>query len=196
MKNKIKSTEIRKKALEATSVLDLILVDILTCTNILRIFDKPFFSRKFSPIMAAGIHRMCLWYLFLALCRWYEFYIRYKKILPAGSVAICRDLSNEIQKRGIIGFRNKVIGHIWDNEAECPLSDKEVSEYIRRIAKDDFTSFYQWIIDFKENIYPKTVVSIVETLRDKIMEQNSISSEELGLKHLLTKNTAFSELKE
>ena len=193
-RNTIKSAGIREKALEAANVLDLILVDIITCTNVLRIFDKPFFSRRFSPIMAAGIHRMCLWYLLLALCKWHEFYSRYKRILPEECVTICRDLSKEIENRGIIIFRNKVIGHIWDKEAECPLSDKEVSEYIRRITKDNFTGFYQWIIDFKENIYPKTVVSIVETLRDKIMEQNSISPEELGLKHLLTKNTAFDPL--
>lgn len=194
-RNTIKSTEIRNKALEAANVLDLILVDILTCINVLRIFDKPFFSKKFSQIMAAGIHRMCLWYLFLALSKWHEFYIHYKRILPEESRAICKRLSKEIQKRDIIGFRNKVIGHIWDNEARCPLSDKEVCEYIRRITNDNFTSFYQWVIDVKENVYPKTVVSIIETLRDKIMEQNSISPEELGLKHLLTKNNAFFELK-
>ena len=43
----------------------------------------------------------------------------------------------------------------------------------------DIGGFLNWLNDPNGNVYPSTVVSIVETVRDALMTQYAISSDEI-----------------
>ena len=70
------------------------------------------------------------------------------------------------------------MGHIWDNAKERPLVHSEIVARLNQITGNDLGRFLRWVNDPDGNVYPATVVSIVEAIRDAIMRQHSISPDE------------------
>lgn len=84
----------------------------------------------------------------------------------------------EIKQKGVVEFRNKCIGHIWDKDQHRPLIHSEIVTRLDRLTGANLSGFMDWINDPKANTFPSTVVSIVETVRDTLMTQHGITQDE------------------
>jgi hypothetical protein len=126
-----------------------------------------------------SIQRICLSHTALALCKFTEFYDRFKTVIPTEHCDVCKALVREIADRGVVEFRNKCVGHIWDKEQNRPLVHSEIMVKLDRMTKNNFGEFLKWINDPSGNIYPRTVVSIVETVRDSLARQYSLTPNEI-----------------
>ncbi len=124
------------------------------------------------------VHKMCLSHLVLGLAKFQEFNKRFCKVIPSEHRGDAKGLVRKIEEKGIVDFRNKCVGHIWDNAKERPLVHSEIVARLNQITGNDLGRFLRWVNDPDGNIYPATVVSIVEAIRDAIMRQHSISPDE------------------
>ena len=90
---------------------------------------------------AIAYTRMSLSHLVLNLAKLVEFYDRFHQVLPVETRDQWRSIRKEVQRRGVVAFRNSVIGHIWDRERDRPLLDAEIDQCINEIANDDPAAF-------------------------------------------------------
>jgi len=67
-------------------------------------------------------------FLFVTLAKWIEFYDHYKVLIPEEIKGKCKQLRNELERRGVRKFRNEVVGHIWSDKHDRPLMPKEIEE--------------------------------------------------------------------
>ena len=105
----------RERAVEATRLLNSFLLDFVVGSRGLEIFDCPAIAPSVSRTTAIGLNRMAISHLVVSLAKWAEFYRHYRAILPADVRDACLALHDQIIARGIIDFRNTVIGHILDD---------------------------------------------------------------------------------
>ena len=84
-----------------------------------------------------------------------------------------------LKNKKIVEFRNKVVGHVWDKDKRAPITDEEHDNYIKQIYGGNFESFLLWVNNPGNNIYPKTVVSIVEYTKNKIAKDYNIIDAEV-----------------
>lgn len=111
---------------------------------------------------------MAMSHLMVTLVKWTEFYQRYAAILPTDVRGACRQLNERIKARGIVAFRNTVVGHILDRDAKRPLTSREVDERLERVMRGERADFFRWINDPAGNVFPRTVVAITEHVRDRL----------------------------
>jgi len=83
-----------------------------------------------------------------------------------------------IEGKSIYDFRSKYVAHLIDQKTGRPLNFDELEQYIDGIFGKDEANFIRWVNDQK-NVFPSTVVSVIEKTRDEIMKQNQISKEEM-----------------
>ena len=169
----------RSNAIDAADVLNDLLSDFITGTMIFRNGKAQLLSGNLSLVNMADLQRMCVSTLALAFSKYGEFYKHYHQLIPSSRRKVCKDLLKDIKTREIDTFRDRVIGHIWAKEHGRPLKHSEVMQMLDAMVKSDFNSFLDWINNPNNNIYPATVVSIVETLRDEIAKEYSIQPEEI-----------------
>jgi hypothetical protein len=93
--------------------------------------------------------------------------------------APCKNVMKIIKSKGIYEFRSKYVAHLIDEKTGRPLNLDELEEYLDGIFGRDETNFIRWVNDQK-NVFPTTVVSVIEKTRDEIMKQNGISKEEMN----------------
>lgn len=169
----------KEKAIEAARVLNNMLLDLVTGTQALNIYDLPTVSEKGDRKVRTGLDRMAISHLVVSLHKWIEFYDWYKAYIPAEEKNICRSLCARVKAKGISDFRHKVVGHLIDDATERPLTSEEIDARLRKILGEDPRSFFRWINDPREKAYPSTVVSITEHVRDRIREQYDLSDQEI-----------------
>lgn len=165
----------RQDAIYAFHILNYFIGDLVAASQVHKLFHTTFFTDKASPSTVACADRMCLSYLFLTLAKWTEFYDRYKKVIPEDCIADCKSLHKEIRRREILRFRNKVVGHIWDNDQGRPLTQQEIETAAEAIVRGDPKAFCKWCNNPGGNEYPDTVVSIVEHTRNRIVEEFNLT---------------------
>ena len=161
----------RARAVEAVRILNDFALDAVVGTKTLEIFDKLRSTYGYPEGIKVGFARLVYFHLILVLAKWVEFYEKYGSIIPKDCAKECKALTREIKRLQIPRFRNKYIGHIWDKDSDRPLSKKEVIRYMEAITKSDGRRFLLWINDGNDNAYPKTVVSIISEVRDRLMAQ-------------------------
>lgn len=125
------------------------------------------------------VQKICLSHLVLSLAKFVEFYRRFHQIIPAEHRDVVRGLVRSINQKGVVDFRNKCVGHIWDTQKGRPLVNSEIMARLGDMTGNDFDGFLKWINDPRGNTYPATVVSIVVTIRSTLMAQYSIASNEV-----------------
>ena len=123
--------------------------------------------------------RMCYAFLLITLTKWCEVYRRYKSVLPIGCKSECKELTKTIEQRRIPDFRNNYIGHIWDKELKRPLLFEEIDKHLIDIGLDDEIGFLKWVNDPSNNTFPNTVVSVVEYVRDQLINDFALSDADL-----------------
>jgi hypothetical protein len=169
----------RERAVEAARLLNYFLVDLIVGTRSLEIFENPAIASRVSSSMAVGLNRMALSHVMVTLAKWAELYKRYAAILPTDVRAACQELNQEIHARGVVDFRNKVVGHILDNSTKRPLTSREVDDRLERVIAGERAAFSRWINDPAGNTFPTSVVAITEQIRDRLRAEYNLQDQEI-----------------
>lgn len=138
-------------------------------------FEKDYFPNA-DEQLKVGLIRMALFHQILALYRLSEVEKRYSDLVPPSVKQPWKQLQAELKSRGILDFRNRVVGHIWDGKYKRPLANREVREYLARFGEKD--AFLSWIQKRGER-FPETVVSICERFRNELMDTHQVDEQEL-----------------
>jgi len=169
----------RTKAIESFRILNDFVGDLVAGTRSLELFESPAFTSKTSQNMQLIIRRMCLSHLIVTLSKWAELYDRYKAVIPGDTRPACSDLRKEIEARGIRDFRNKVVGHIWDSGLKRPLLRSEVDKRLAQVVRESPGAFLLWVNNPSANVFPRTVVAICETVRERIRAEHGLEDSEI-----------------
>lgn len=169
----------RERAVEATRLLNSFLLDFVVGSRGLESFDCPAIAPSVSRTTAIGLNRMAISHLVVSLAKWAEFYRHYRAILPADVRDACLALHDQIIARGIIDFRNTVIGHILDDDTKRPLTSREIDERLERVITGNREDFLRWINNPVANTFPHSVVAITEHVRDRLRREYGIRDEEI-----------------
>ena len=166
----------RNRAVEAVDILNDFIGDCVASVNVFSDYSEKFKSNNTALVV---IYRLCMSYLLLTLDKWLEFYDRYHKLIPADLHGECKQLTKELRSRNIEDFRNTCVGHVWNKKKKRPLYNSEIDAALERITKGDIPGFLKWVNDPSNNVFPATIVSIVETLKDRLSEEHKIDYAEI-----------------
>lgn len=172
-------TESRERAVEAFWILNDFVGDLITAARAFEYFDSPKFKAGATDRVLRGYAKMADSFLFVTLAKWIEFYDRYYELIPLEARDRCEQLRNELDRRGVREFRNKVVGHIWSKRHSRPLLPKEIETLDKRITKGDAEAFLKWVNDPARNRLGSTIVGTSEAVRDAIKEEWSLSDKDL-----------------
>jgi len=168
----------KTRAAEAFRILNEFIGDLVSSTSNLELLDTALFQQADIEVKRAYF-RMCISYLMISLSKWCEFYEKYHSVIPRDVRIPAQKLKIAIEQRGIIKFRNKVVGHIWDKELKRPLTIAEVQTRLIKIYGDSPEKFVLWINDSQKNTDHNTVVGIVEYVRDRIRQEFDLSENDI-----------------
>lgn len=151
-------------------------IDLLFGLRMWTIFKKA--NVNLFPQFLEGLEipaaRLHFSHVLMTLCKTAETYRRYKYLLPEAEKEMLKGIAEEIERRKIPAFRNKVIGHIWDKDTGRPLSSEEVEKRIKEIVPDKL-AFFTWILNLNDARDPETVVGkiqgVVRTLDREIKDR-------------------------
>ena len=168
----------RELALQAFHILNGLLGDLIAAAQVRRCYARASEEGKIRHETFLCVSRMCLSTLILVLCKWLEFYDHFHSVIPDDCHTAANQLGREIRRRSVRPFRNKVVGHIWDKNADRPLTNEEIERSINAIVRDDPEAFVSWCASPAAN-FPDSVASIVEHTRSRIEAEFEISDAEL-----------------
>jgi hypothetical protein len=117
-------------------------------------------------------------HLVVALSKWSELYKRYRDVIPENVSKDAKDLVGDIEDRGVVTFRNTVVGHVWDNEVKRALTAQEVEERLSQVLGGSVDDFLMWINNPNE-LNASTVVCIIEMIHDQIRNDRGFTEEDL-----------------
>ena len=169
----------RGRALDAARLLDRLLIDVVVGTRILDIFESQNSKNTIQPVVFDGMRRMSHSHTLLGLSKFIEFYKTYHDLIPPACRTPCKNMMKIIESKKIYDFRSKYVAHVIDEDTGRPLNLNELEDYIGAIFGQDETSFIRWVNDQK-NVFPTTVVSVLEKTRDAMMRENGISKGEMS----------------
>ena len=164
----------REDAIDAADILNDMVGDFVTGVMVFKLINT--ISDLGSARTAA--EKMCLSHLILSFDKWIEFYNQYHGLFEDQLHDECKSLKMALERRRVEDFRDRCIGHILDKKTKRPLHNSEILERLEKIVGNDLQSFLSWINNTDENVYPKTVVSIVEEARDYLIKEYKIKLEE------------------
>lgn len=124
------------------------------------------------------MRRMCHCHTLLGLSKFGEFYKAYRGLIPADCRTPCKGIMKMIKGKRIDEFRSKYVAHLIDKKTGRPLNLDQLERYVEGIFGQVEAGLIKWVNDQK-NIFPTTVVSVLERTRDEIMKGNGISREEM-----------------
>ena len=135
-------------------------------------------SPPVSEEVITGVKRMSLFHVILTLSKWAEFYDRYKAFIPNTVKDIAKDLGKYIKDRGIVSFRNTVVGHVWDSEQKRALTNDEVEQRIQALMPaGGFAAFMVWA--GSESVTPNKPIFVIESVRDAIRDTYNLTDDDL-----------------
>ncbi len=156
-----------------------LMMDLVAGTQTYYILARRFDEVPTPEHLRTAITRLCLFHTIITLSKWTELYDRYKAIIPMDVRDTAKNLRNEIDKRGIVAFRNKVVGHIWDDELHRALTNEEVQDRLDVITKSNVAGLFAWINDGRLEDNPNTAVGMIEIVRDRIRDEYGLSDADL-----------------
>lgn len=172
----------RERAVEAIDILNDFIGDCVASVNVFRDYWNALKDDASRQNMLVAVHRLCMSYLLVTLDKWLEFYDRYHGLIPSDLHDECKKLMKELRSRKIEDFRDTCIGHIWNKKTKRPLYSSEIDVALKQITKGDINGFLKWVNDPNNNVFPSTIVSIVETVRDRIAREHNIDYQEITSK--------------
>ena len=169
----------REIAIDATDILNDLIGDYVAATNTLRDYNGRYKAGHLTLTQMSVVQKMCLSHIVLACCKFIEFWEKYRDIVPMEHVGVLKDVNSKLSKSGVLEFRNKVAGHIWDRKNKRPLYNSEIMSMLKNLVGDDVGAFLNWINTPNNNVYPNTIISIIEALRDSISAVHGIEPSEV-----------------
>jgi len=170
---------LRAEAVHAVDVLNDFVGDLVGGVMLFREWDVQFKAGRVPEMLMVNVQKICISHLVLGLCKFVEFYQRFHQIIPSEYRETCKNLVRDINRKGVIEFRNKCVGHIWDTRLQRPLIHSEIMARLGRLTDGDMSGFLNWINNPKGNQFPSTVVSIVEAVRNALMSEHFIAPDEI-----------------
>lgn len=162
----------KKKAHDAAAILNYLLGDLIGASRSYSIFED-LADHTHAKKVRLVMRRMYISYIVLALAKLLEFYKQYRDVIPEDCRKPFKDLKTKIENLRIRDFRNVFVGHIHDKTGR-PISDDQLEDYFQHVTGRDVNKFLQWIHSPGTYTFPSTVVSFVETTRDRILEEYEI----------------------
>ena len=156
------------KRSEVTEIANTLVLDLMIGLRSLDIFNAIHKTQPLSANMRVGLGRLSTTHLILALAKWQEFYKRYKGVIPHGLSSAAKNAYKELERRGIREFRNKVVGHIWDDELNRPLLAEEIQRRLAKVLEPDEETFHRWIYDPVAADKGDHLVGLTEKIRDEL----------------------------
>ena len=168
----------RSSVLDAIYVLNDLFDSLIAGTMVFDNYQSKFTRGEFSQAGIVTVQKMCVSHLILALNKLCEFWERFHHLVPAELRPEIKALVGKLQSGDVKEFRNAVVAHVWDKKRRRALTQFEAVALLNRISGHP-GSFLLWLNNPKDNAYPKTVVSIVETLRDRLRVQYGVTADEV-----------------
>lgn len=166
----------RAQAVDAVDVLNDLVGDYITATNVLREYQILHNNGKLPTALMVGIQRMCMSHVVLACCKFIEFHERFHVLLTSEQRTTSKTLIAEFRRCGIPAFRNKAIGHIWDNDKNRPLYLSEIEHFLAKITAGDMPGFLEWVNRLqREPQAPDSVCGIADRFRTELIASHAIS---------------------
>ncbi len=169
----------RQKAIDAVDILNDFIGDLITGVMVLRVYIGEDKAGRMIIKQMVSLQKMCLSYIVLTLAKWLEFYDKYQSFIPNEHRNEVRVLNKRLKDMRIKEFRNKCIGHIWDNDYKRPLMHSEIMKRLNVIIENNLEEFLRWVNDPQNNVYPNTIISIVESIRDSVISKYRIKGSEV-----------------
>ena len=169
----------REKAIDAADILNDLIGDFVIGTGVFKQYDEAYRSGNIDLGKMIAIQKMCISHLILGLSKISEFNRKFGTIIPMQHRGALKVINKNIREKDIEGFRNKIVGHIWDRKKQRPLRKSEIEERLKKIVSPNMGSFLSWINNPNDNSYPSTVLSVIETIRDSIVEEYQLNSDEI-----------------
>ena len=152
-----------------------LLMDLTAGTQVYLNFRDRFVKTPAPELIQTSVTRLCLFHIIISLSKCSEFYDRYKAIIPENVKATAKRLDREIEERGVVKFRNTVVGHIWDDERKRPLTKTEIQERLNWVTKSNIPGLFAWVNDGQPEHNPATVVGMIELVLDGIRDAFGLS---------------------
>jgi hypothetical protein len=133
--------QVREKAVHAADTLTDFIGDLVGGTALLRQWATDFKAGRVSEPVMVSVQKICVSHLVLALSKFTEFYSRFNQVIPSEYLGTCKTLAGEIRRKGVVDFRNKCVGLIWDKEQQRPLLHSEIMMRLARLTAGDMSGF-------------------------------------------------------
>ncbi|OGW27030.1 MAG: hypothetical protein A2X56_07315 [Nitrospirae bacterium GWC2_57_13] len=169
----------RNSILDAIDVLNDLVNDLVAGTMVFANYQSRFAMGEFSQPGIVAVQKMCVSHLILGLNKLCEFWEVFHRLVPAELRPEMKALVSELQRRGIKEFRNTVVAHVWDRKRRRTRTQSEVIAQLNQISAGNPADFLLWLNNPNDNAYPKTVVSIVQALRNHLREQHGVNADEI-----------------
>lgn len=167
----------KERAIDAVDILNDFIGDLITCVMVFSEYSREFKAGRISMIQMVPIQKMCISHLILTLGKWLEFYDRYHDLVPDELRKEVKEKNKVLNDKKVRQFRNTVVGHLWDKEKNRPLVMSEIMPRLEVIMGPNPGEFLRWVNNPGNNQYPTTLTSVVEKLREALMDRFSIMPE-------------------
>ena len=175
-----KASSDRDFVIDAVDTLNDFIGDLIAGTRVLADYREQHNTSSVGIGQMSAIQKMCLSHLVLTFAKILEFWDRYHAIVPEMHRETLKELNATLRHRGADEFRNTVAGHIWDRKQQRPLRHSEVMSKLKALmAGAALPDFLRWVNNPEGNVYPETVVSVVEAVRSSLVAKHDIKVSEV-----------------
>lgn len=169
----------RNTILDAIYVLNDIFDNLVAGTMVFDRYQSRYESGGLTQPGIVAVQKMCVSHIVLGLSKFLEFWEYYHHLVPDEMRPEVKATVSKLQSQDLRRFRNTVVAHIRDKKLGRTRTQFEAIELLNRISDNNPKAFLTWINSPNDNVYPKNLVSIVESLRDHLREEHSISANEV-----------------
>ena len=170
---------VRNSIVDSVYVLNDIVDALVAGTMVFDGYQSKYSAGEFSQAGIVAVQKMCVSHIVLALCRLIEFWENFNRLVPDDLKLEVKAVVSKLQRADLMKYRNTVVAHIQDKKLGRARTQLEAMEHLNRISDNNPEAFLSWLNNPNDNAYPKSVVSIVETLRDQICEEYGVSAVEV-----------------
>ena len=169
----------RDRIVDAIDVLNDLVGDLGTGTNVLRDYHAQAAAGKMPADILSGVQRLCVSHIVLGCCKFIEFYERFHDVVPEEHRPVAKRLLKELNARGMVEFRNTVAGHIRHNQLGRPLRNSEITGLLQEMMRGSVEGFLSWVNELQSGARNETVTAVIESLRDALIELHEVSPDEV-----------------
>ena len=119
------TNQMRVEAVYAADILNDFVGDFVSGVMPFHEWEATFDAQHVTEETKVAVQKICLFHLVLGLSKFEEFYRSFHRVIPSEHRDACKGLLRQIQRKGVIDFRNTCVGHIWDKLLDRPLVHSE-----------------------------------------------------------------------